>query len=100
MYKWWGISTVPHGDGVSHFLQHAGLLEEKKFVEVWRTCWFGVVWSIWLMRNKLIFENKLTDLNQVCDLIKIRTWFWCSVNCKGVSGFCYQWFLDPRSCVI
>lgn len=74
IYKWWGFSSVLNGDGV------------------WKMCWFGVIWFIWLMRNKLIFEKKKMELSQVVHLIKMRTWLWCSVNNNGVCSLGFQWF--------
>ena len=41
------------------------------------TClWVGVCWSIWLMRNDVIFSNGVCDVFQVLNLIQIRSWTW------------------------
>lgn len=99
VYKWWGLSSAIHRDCVNHLRQHMGLVDGKKYGEISFSCWFSVIWSIWLMRNKATFEDKLMDMDQVCDLVKIRTWMWASANFSGFGGVILLWFVDPCSCV-
>ncbi|OMO59952.1 hypothetical protein COLO4_33988 [Corchorus olitorius] len=34
------------------------------------------MWSIWIARNDMIFNNKYTSIDQICDLIRIRLGWW------------------------
>ena len=37
---------------------------------------FVIIWSIWLMRNDMIFNGKAYDFRQIIDTIKLRTAWW------------------------
>lgn len=41
----------------------------------WHSCFFAVIWSIWLSRNEIIF-NKVLDTAALEDIIKVRITFW------------------------
>lgn len=47
--------------------------------------WLGVViaatmWSLWLNRNRGVFENKFYKIDEVLLLIKIRSYAWCQAT--------------------
>ncbi|KAG5565612.1 hypothetical protein RHGRI_001501 [Rhododendron griersonianum] len=46
---------------------------EKK---CWESILFAGLWSIWIARNEVIFNNKHLDVAEVVDLIKTRVAFW------------------------
>ncbi|XWS42557.1 hypothetical protein CRYUN_Cryun16bG0024600 [Craigia yunnanensis] len=37
---------------------------------------FATIWSIWLMRNDIIFNGKVSNFRQIIDIIKFRTASW------------------------
>lgn len=99
LYRWWNLSTINAGECCMHYLQHLGLISGKKKSMIWKTCWFSIIWSIWLFRNSIIFDNKQVDIPLVLDLIKIRTWYWVKANLDNVFGCITQWCVDPGSCI-
>ena len=36
----------------------------------WISCFFAVIWSVWIIRNKIIFENGIADRNQLVEQIR------------------------------
>ncbi|KAF1877282.1 hypothetical protein Lal_00012053, partial [Lupinus albus] len=42
--------------------------------KLWRMFWFTVVWSLWIMRNKVIFMEKKTSYVNLIEIIQIRSW--------------------------
>ena len=46
------------------------------FKKVWNASFFAIAWSLWLMRNEVIFQKKTVDLEDICSLIRWRVTFW------------------------
>ena len=44
--------------------------------KVWCATFFAVAWSIWLMRNEVIFQQKAVNVEILCNLVKWRVSFW------------------------
>ena len=42
----------------------------------WEACFFATGWSIWLMRNEIIFKDKQIDEADTEDLIKTKVAIW------------------------
>ncbi|KAI8558123.1 hypothetical protein RHMOL_Rhmol04G0064800 [Rhododendron molle] len=50
---------------------------EKHMLEC---CFYATIWSIWIARNDIIFNNKAADRNQVVELTKTRATLWIKVR--------------------
>lgn len=57
IYRWLDFPFVLPSDIVSHYLQRRGLFRCKKAKVVRSLFWHTVVWSIWMLRNEVIFKN-------------------------------------------
>ena len=44
--------------------------------KIWCATFFAVAWSIWLMRNEVIFQQKQVDVEMLCNLIRWRVSYW------------------------
>jgi len=44
--------------------------------KLWCSAFFAVAWSLWLMRNEIIFQQKEMDVQILCNLIRWRVTFW------------------------
>ncbi|XP_058217419.1 uncharacterized protein LOC131328494 [Rhododendron vialii] len=47
---------------------------------IWEVCFYATIWSIWIMRNKLIFHSMTISSEEVVDLIKYRVAMWMKVK--------------------
>ncbi|XVE65734.1 hypothetical protein DITRI_Ditri08aG0023100 [Diplodiscus trichospermus] len=45
----------------------------------------AIIWSLWLMRNEIIFQGKSLDVNRVIDLSKLRWAKWGKTR-SGIGG--------------
>ncbi|KAI8535204.1 hypothetical protein RHMOL_Rhmol10G0155600 [Rhododendron molle] len=63
---------------------------------IWEAYFYATIWSIWIMRNKLIFQNVTIGSEEVVDLIKYRVAMWMKVKFEikvySIEGF--KGFLD------
>ncbi|XP_028070115.1 uncharacterized protein LOC114272578 [Camellia sinensis] len=47
----------------------------KKDKAIWAAIFFAVLWSTWLARNQMVFQNLQPDWDSILDLTKIRVAF-------------------------
>lgn len=59
--------------------------------------WLLVVWSLWLMRNKVIFNNGELAKEHVLDLVQVRSWQW--LKSKIVGFHLFEWKGMPLDCI-
>ncbi|KAL8509549.1 hypothetical protein ACS0TY_016681 [Phlomoides rotata] len=55
--NWLGVSLVPHNNTVIHFLLFGECLGRGTKVRVAATIWIGTVWSLWNLRNEVVFNR-------------------------------------------
>ncbi|KAF1871323.1 hypothetical protein Lal_00020115 [Lupinus albus] len=100
VYNWLGISIVLHHNTSTHFLNHMGLVKDKKCYKVWSVVWLATVWAIWLSRNDLIFNSNLNTPQQILDSARVKSWFWIK-NQNGMdftTPYC-DWVANPLACL-
>src|ERR1044072_3974301 len=75
VYSWFGVDTVLPRECKAHFLQHIALGRglKKKGDKLHKVIWFTVIWSIWCIRNNLVFKDIESSTVEVMDLIKTRS---------------------------
>ncbi|KAF1876402.1 hypothetical protein Lal_00029750, partial [Lupinus albus] len=63
-YSWLQISVI----------NLCSVLNSLNCAKLWRMHWFTVVWSVWIMRNEVIFLEKEPSYVHLIDIIQIRSW--------------------------
>ena len=73
----WGLNWVTHHESKIMFLAWQQALPEKSSKELWKILFYVIVWSIWKLRNDMVFNGKVFDFVQIFDIIKFRlaSWF-------------------------
>ncbi|GLT31817.1 hypothetical protein SLA2020_065260 [Shorea laevis] len=64
----------------AHFKQQTGLIDSTNINQASVVIWFAAVWSIWLQRNQVIFNNKEDNKGQMLELINY--WSFCWIRAK------------------
>src|SRR3954468_10409226 len=62
------------------------------------TVWFATVWSLWNMRNLMIFENVEYSFDKVCFNVMFYSWTWLYSLNPTVSSCFYNWYKVPLDC--
>lgn len=70
--KWLGMAMVLHSDSIIHFLQFSECLGKGKLCKITSTLWIITVWSIWNLRNDVLFNNATFNIDRVFVLIQIK----------------------------
>ncbi|KAJ4841383.1 hypothetical protein Tsubulata_011552 [Turnera subulata] len=58
------------------FTQWFGMAGNARARAQWMAILYATLWSIWLGRNKLVFEHKDVDWEKLFDLILLRSLTW------------------------
>ncbi|XP_058732710.1 uncharacterized protein LOC131604275 [Vicia villosa] len=61
--------------------------------------WVATLWSLWTMRNAVIFQDKLFSFDEVFYNILFLSWRWLSLSHSLVVANFYKWFKNPLNCI-
>ena len=66
-----------HNDPMLMFLAWQQALPDFSSKELWVMSFYAIIWSIWLMRNDMVINGKVWDLEQIIDTFRFRlaSWF-------------------------
>lgn len=86
--RWWKIAWVIPGTVKSLFVWWQSWKFRKIKKELWELSFFAVLWSIWKVRNDLIFRGAVPKWEDMGDIIKHRIshWFKAAHGSKNVSS--------------
>lgn len=96
-FHWLGVPAVHFSSVREHFVQFR-LGRNASQQRLSRSVWLAVIWSLWLIRNNIVFRGGVANLETALELIKRRSWQWNKANSRG---FCYTvaaWFTNPLHC--
>ncbi|CAJ2639684.1 unnamed protein product [Trifolium pratense] len=62
--------------------------------------WQAVIWALWRHRNKIVFENGITDVIGLVEEVKISSWKWWIARSQTLSCLCYEWNQAPTLCLL
>ena len=89
--SWMNISSVFPSNPVQHFLQHSFVQVEGIRSSRWQSWWMAVVWSIWKMRNRIIFSNESFNGSKLFDDAVFLAWTWLTNLDKDFRLHFNQW---------
>ncbi|GLT75044.1 hypothetical protein SLA2020_467970 [Shorea laevis] len=79
-FAWWGFNVVSQEKGWLHLEEHVGLFQRKNTSKVRLVIWFTMLWSFWLWRNQIIFQQEVEPQIKVMELIKFRSFSWAKAK--------------------
>lgn len=98
--RWIGVYGVDPLDPHQHFIQFiylsGGSTKRRTFMQL---VWLFCVYVIWSERNNKLFQNKVSNMHQLVDKIKIHSYWWMKVaNVVYVLGV-HNWLACPLDCL-
>lgn len=82
-----------------HFLQFSRQGRNNRQRQGELAVWLAVVWSVWLLRNDIVFGSAVFDHEYLLDIIQFRSWNWIRNKLKGVSFSIFEWKTSPVACL-
>lgn len=77
--------------GFDHYAHHGSLLIGKRPRKSKYILWHVVTWSIWLLRNMIIFSGGTANFNELLYCIKLWPWNWFLAKSEGVKCSFSDW---------
>jgi len=97
--SWLQFSFITTHNLFVHFECWANEAKSKKLTLGFRLIWNASIWSIWNMRNEIIFKNDAFEVEELVERIKRLSWFWSMSRIKIASCLYYEWCWNPRECL-
>ncbi|KAH1209320.1 putative ribonuclease H protein [Glycine max] len=79
---WWDTMSWLHIKGAfplspkQHFLQHLGVQVDGVRTNRWQYWWLALTWSIWKLRNSIVFSNATFNANSLFEDATFLLWSW------------------------
>lgn len=97
---WLGFEGVHHYDCISNFFHFGGFFRGKKLKKVRYLMWCAVVWNIWSLRNKIIFQGGVASCSYILTQIKVSSWGWFIYREGRHTGLSFSdWCICPMDCL-
>lgn len=80
LVDWWGLRWVVTGSIEGLLNWWAGFKFKKFDWMVWKTIPTALLWYIWKCRNDCVFRGTQPQVEELCELVKIRIALWVKYN--------------------
>jgi hypothetical protein len=94
--NWFGCLGCLHKDPYQHLQEWSGLINGNFQRRAITLLCKGLYWSIWIARNRLIFESKAPDWDMIFDLTFHRLAFWLKSSVRNFSYTGSDLFRNPE----
>jgi len=94
---WWETMSWLHLQGAfplipkHHFLQHTGVQVDVVRFKRWHCWWLALTWSIWKLRNSIVFSNATFNANKLLEDATFLIWTWLRGFEKDFTIHFNQW---------
>jgi len=97
--KWLSFSSVDTYRVQNHYVQFGQLCGFPRHSHLFlKLIWFACVWTIWKENNNRTFNNKVMDLHQMIDKVKLMSFMWLKANMKSFAYNYHEWWCNLLSC--
>ncbi|KAL7171287.1 hypothetical protein ACSBR2_036019 [Camellia fascicularis] len=76
MLNWWDVQGALPGTVEGLLLWWDGEVLSSKERKIWRGIPLVVLWSLWKLRNDVVFNAAFPDVAAICEVIKVRVALW------------------------
>ncbi|GKV28743.1 hypothetical protein SLEP1_g37755 [Rubroshorea leprosula] len=97
--KWWGTEIRLERDCWNSFQRFGKWSKDPKVKEGWDCIWSTVIWTVWLARNQMIFQEKKTDPRKLLEIIQVRSFQWSTANLDRYAFTLTDWLINPVDCL-
>lgn len=98
--RWLGFVYHTPPDLFVHWKWWNELSGNKKIRKGYRIIWHAAIWTIWRVRNDLIFNNSTCGIEEVVEAIKALAWRWVLNRLNLPACMFYEWNWNSQDCLL
>ncbi|GAU20845.1 hypothetical protein TSUD_120370 [Trifolium subterraneum] len=99
IFRWLGLVIIMPPNPFLLFDYFIGAARNNKLRIGFLLIWHATVWSLWRLRNEVIFSNGAKEIETVVDAIKLQSWKWGVSRHQIPICLFYEWCWDPELCL-
>jgi len=97
---WLEVNIIVPGNLFAHWRCWDGFVRNRKESKRGvRLIWQTTIWSIWNVRNNVIFNNGGIEVEDIVEEIKRLSWSWSLSRMKIRPCLYYEWLWNPKWCL-
>ncbi|KAK2651094.1 hypothetical protein Ddye_018583 [Dipteronia dyeriana] len=73
---WWGVEVSPNRDIKGWWKSWKGLCPVSTKVRIWELQFLAAIWTLWEIRNEVVFRGKDITVLKAVDMVKFRMVWW------------------------
>jgi hypothetical protein len=100
IFRWLGLIIVIPPLVALLFEMVRGAGRNKKLRQGLLMIWHATIWSIWKVRNSVIFANGVLDPSVLVDEVKVLSWKWSLARLNLRPCLYYEWLWDLGDCLL
>ncbi|XP_028102995.1 uncharacterized protein LOC114302203 [Camellia sinensis] len=78
--RWWGVQWVLPGSVNGLLNWWDGCRMKKLEKKIWKVLLLAILWSTWKHRNDCIFNGSQPNLEDLCEIVKVRVAMWLKAS--------------------
>ncbi|KAK2639361.1 hypothetical protein Ddye_027156 [Dipteronia dyeriana] len=98
--NWWGVQFCINNSVQQWMEAWCGLCPGFKHERSWNSLFCAIVWSIWEVRNKCIFENEEPNVVKATEVVKFRVVWWFKHLGKRSTDVIQLLLLNVKDCCV
>jgi hypothetical protein len=97
--NWMDVGDFMTGSMQEHFIHFGDIIKDKVHKRCRHIIWLATTWSLWCMRNNILFQGGSVNLSLLLNQIKFMSWFWFTGRvCNNVDLEFSAWCNNPLAC--
>lgn len=90
LLKWVDSMFIMPQSVFNHWLCWNAGASNKKMIKGFRLIWHATIWVIWKARNDKIFNDKVKEVLEIVEEVKVLSWRWCLSSLKIPACLYYE----------
>ncbi|KAK2354046.1 hypothetical protein QL285_091613 [Trifolium repens] len=99
LMKWLGLIIIIPPSLLISFAMFVEVVADKRAKKVLIAIWNATVWVLWISHNDCVFNNKVPNVEEMVDRIKLLSWKWFLSRLAKGPCLLYEWNWSPFSIV-